>query len=381
MKIRRSIAYRFKSIINLDHSLYDDWQDKIVDGLMLIGPNGSGKSTLLEGIASLWDEWGYWLDAVERNQIIPVRSNRKRGEPFPLPGRHPVFNQPNFGLLALELVDLDPKSPVWLAIGGRNEIADLKGKIGIDESGTYLIAAVGQSRNEQGCLEEWGLDWPGGPKDTSWLSRWAGQRRRSLLGMAELPNVLYFEPDNRQLLAPRGTLELTQDLQDPPLFNWIARYAPATRRAGHLSSMLYRMQVTDPGGLKVILDDINTYLRAKRVEGFAPTGDLEVTIGVDGEQAIKHLVYGLSSGERQVFIFVAMLRRWLHKGGLVLIDEPELHLHPSWRGALMAKLQRIVTEQEGQLVITCQSERMWRDYYRRTPERIELGEQAEVQEE
>jgi len=42
--------------------------------------------------------------------------------------------------------------------------------------------------------------------------------------------------------------------------------------------MLYRMQITDPKGLETILEDINTYLRAKHVEGFAPSGDLEVTI-------------------------------------------------------------------------------------------------------
>ena len=98
------------------------------------------------------------------------------------------------------------------------------------------------------------------------------------------------------------------------------------------------------------------------------------------EAAIKHLVYELSSGERQVFIFVAMLHRWLHEGGLVLIDEPDLHLHPSLRSALLSRLRRIVTEQGGQLLITSQSERLWKDY-RRPVERIALGEQAEVQEE
>jgi predicted ATPase len=197
-----------------------------------------------------------------------------------------------------------------------------------------------------------------------------------------MPNLLYFEPDNRQLLAPQDELDLARDLQDPAIFNWIARYEPANRRARHLSSMLYRMQVTDPAGLNTILEDINTYLRAKRIEGFAPSGDLEVTIAPPTAQgaAIKHLIYELSSGERQVFIFVAMLHRWLREGGLVLIDEPDLHLHPSLRGALLSRLQRIVMKQQGQLFITSQSERLWKDY-RRPAERIELGEQAEVREE
>lgn len=379
MKIQQIIAYRVKSILHLDHSLYDDWLGRVVDGLMVIGPNGAGKSTLLEGMTALWEEWGHWLDAtvVERGRLIPVGSSRrKRGEPANLPTRHPLFAQPNFGLLAIELVDLDPTHAIWLAAGGKDEVAQLKQ----DHPDDYIVAAVGQRRDENRCLKDWGLDWPGAPRDQSWLGRWAEQRRRGLLGVAEMPNVLYFEPDNRQLIPPRGDLSLAEDLQDPPIFNWVARYEPTTRRAGHLSSMLYRMQITDPEGLETILEDINTYLRVKRIEGFAPSGDLEVTIVPPRTQAaIKHLVYELSSGERQVFIFVAMLHRWLHKGGLVLIDEPDLHLHPSLRGALLSRLQRIVTQQQGQLIITSQSERLWKDY-RRPTERIELGEQAEVQE-
>jgi energy-coupling factor transporter ATP-binding protein EcfA2 len=379
MKIRRIIAYRVKSILHLDHSLYDDWLGRVVDGLMVIGPNGAGKSTLLEGIAALWEEWGNWLDAVERGGLIPVGpSRRKRGEPASLPARHPLFAQPNFGLLAIEWVDLDPKRPIWLAAGGKDEVAQLKR----DHPDAYIVAAVGQSRDQSRRPQDWGLDWPGAPTDQSWLGRWAEQRRRSLLGAAEMPNLLYFEPDNRQLLVPQDELDLARDLQDPAIFNWIARYEPAARRAGHLSSMLYRMQITDPQGLETILEDINTYLHAKRVEGFAPSGDLEVTIAppTAQEAAIKHMIYELSSGERQVFIFVTMLHRWLREGGLVLIDEPDLHLHPSLRGALLSRLQRIVAKQQGQLLITSQSERLWKDY-KRPPERIELGEQAEVREE
>jgi energy-coupling factor transporter ATP-binding protein EcfA2 len=341
---------------------------------MLIGPNGTGKSTLLEGIASLWEEFGNWLEAADTPRLVAVGQERKSGEPPNLPGRHPLFAQPNFGLLAVELVDLDPRRSIWLAAGGKDEIAQLRQ----DRPDDYLIAAVGQRRDDDRRLHSWGLTWPGAPKDRSWLSRWADLRQRSLLGVEAMPNLLYFEPDNRQLLAPRGELDMARDLQDPAVFNWVARYQPVVRRAGHLGSMLYRMQITDTERLKLILDDINRYLRAKRIESFSPSGDPEVTIESSTEQAIKHLAHELSSGERQVFILVAMLRRWLHKGGLVLVDEPDLHLHPSLRRALLSRLQHIVREQQGQLLITSQSERMWKDY-QRPAERIELGEQVEVQ--
>lgn len=375
MKIRQIKAYRAKSILHLEHSLYDEWLGEVVEAMMIIGPNGSGKSTLLEGIAALWEEWGNWLDAAGRKKLIPVGSRGKSGEPSGLPKRCGLFAQPNFGLLAIELVGLDPERPVWLAAGGEDEIAELKQQ----NQDAYIVAAVGQRNGELQPLQNWGLDWPGGPKDLSWLSRWGERRQRSLLVMAEMPNLLYFEPDSRQLLPPQDSLDIAKDLQDPPLFNWVARYMPVTRRAGHLGSMLYRMQITDPQALKTILADINTYLKAKHIEGFSPLGDLEVEVGAPSEHTIKHLVHELSSGERQVFIFVAMLHRWLRPGGLVLIDEPELHLHPSWREMLFDWLRQLVRGQGGQLVVTSQSARLWR-HLDRDSERIELGEQSEVQE-
>lgn len=375
MKIRQIKAYRAKSIHYLNHSLYDEWLGEVMDALMIIGPNGAGKSTLLEGIAALWEEWGNWLDAAARKELIPVGSRRKSGEPANLPKRCALFAQPNFGLLAMELVDLDPERSIWLAAGGEDEIAELHQQ----NPDAYIVAAVGQRSGELQLLENWGLDWPGGPKDLSWLSRWGERRQRSLLEIEELPNLLYFEPDNRQLLPPQDNLDITKDLQDPVVFNWIARYAPQTRRAGHLNSMLYRMQITDPKALKTIFSDINTYLKTKQIEGFSALGDLEVEIGTASERTIKHLVYGLSSGERQVFIFVAMLRRWLRPGGLVLIDEPELHLHPSWRETLFDWLRQLVRERSGQLIITSQSARLWKQL-ERDSERIELGEQSEVRE-
>ncbi len=374
MKIRQIRVHRLKSILRLEHSLYDDWMGQVVDGVMLIGPNGSGKSTLLAGLASLWEAWGDWLDAARAHKVKPVGLERPaRGEPMGLARAFPLFMQPDFGLLAMELIGLHPERPVWLAVGSQDDVQALKASV-VD---AFVVAAVGQSRDSERRLQDWGLDWPGAPYDQSWLMRWAEARQRSLLGVEEMPNLIYFEPDNRQLLSPKGDMDLSSDLQDPVAFNWIARYQPTQRRAGHLNSMLYRMQITHPAMLETILQEINLYLTAKKLTGFSPSGDLQVVTGASNAESLTHLVYDLSSGERQIFIFLTMLYRWLHPGGIVLIDEPELHLHPSLRSALLARLQHIVLKQQGQMLFTSQSERMWKDYSRPV-ERIELGNQAEV---
>ncbi len=59
--------------------------------------------------------------------------------------------------------------------------------------------------------------------------------------------------------------------------------------------------------------------------------DDEGVLHVETASGARHPLEALSSGEKQVLLFVAELfRRWT-PGSLVLIDEPELHLHEAWR--------------------------------------------------
>ena len=46
--------------------------------------------------------------------------------------------------------------------------------------------------------------------------------------------------------------------------------------------------------------------------------------------------------------------RWT-PGSLVLLDEPELHLHESWLAALWGALRRLQRERGGQVIVTTQS--------------------------
>src|SRR5262249_44359558 len=55
---------------------------------------------------------------------------------------------------------------------------------------------------------------------------------------------------------------------------------------------------------------------------------------VELKDGTQHDLSQLSSGEEQVLILMAeILHRW-RPGSLVLIDEPELHLHMSWESRL-----------------------------------------------
>ena len=68
-----------------------------------------------------------------------------------------------------------------------------------------------------------------------------------------------------------------------------------------------------------------------------------------------HSLDALSSGEKQILLFIAELfRRWT-PGSLVLIDEPELHLHESWLATLWRAICELQRERGGQVIVTTQS--------------------------
>ncbi len=62
-----------------------------------------------------------------------------------------------------------------------------------------------------------------------------------------------------------------------------------------------------------------------------------------------------SSGEREIVHFLLAMFALNVKGGLVLVDEPELHLHPRWQRIFLGLFRDLAPERENQFVITTHS--------------------------
>jgi len=65
--------------------------------------------------------------------------------------------------------------------------------------------------------------------------------------------------------------------------------------------------------------------------------------------------YRISSGQKSVLLFAAHLFRHASLGALVLIDEPENHLHPRFVSILMQMLQRVLIATESRAVVVTHS--------------------------
>src|SRR5258708_32688056 len=134
--------------------------------------------------------------------------------------------------------------------------------------------------------------------------------------------------------------------------------------------MLRNLKVRNPDWFYETLRHINTFLEqnGKRLTDF--NSQLRLMVEIDGStnnrnfdgSPYKHRVEKLSSGEQQCLILIFMVSRWLMQGGIVLIDEPDLHMHGSWQRALTHELESLVAEKNGQLIVTSHSELLIEEY-------------------
>ena len=71
-----------------------------------------------------------------------------------------------------------------------------------------------------------------------------------------------------------------------------------------------------------------------------------------------------------------MVSRYMQPGGVLLIDEPDLFLHPSLVDRLLSRIEAIVMERDGQIIIASHNPNIWRRY-ESVGLRVRLGEVAD----
>jgi len=64
-----------------------------------------------------------------------------------------------------------------------------------------------------------------------------------------------------------------------------------------------------------------------------------------------------SSGEIELLSFAGWLVLHDFKDGLLLIDEPELHLHPQWQATILSALREL--SPEAQFIVASHADAVW----------------------
>ncbi len=337
--------------------LKDSWTDAIAARVLLSGPNGTGKSWMLRAIATLWGAFGEWLHT---RKVVPARHGdlewlRQWG------GFALVIEQTGFG-----------DSPLVLVYGSKDFVDNLEQRYPDHACVGERVSRSDNGRSLIRTLILRTLVWK--PQGLA-LDRWAESRHRMLVSAIEggSANLVFLDAEERRWVKPRrGLGEIKpEDLGQ----RWLATYRPSEQWEGQLESSLLAMKAAEPGRFSDMIRDMNGFLSGKRILTEIVLGDNRLQVVLDGRPGKVHGLDDLSAGEHQVLIQLYMVGRWLAPGGIVLIDEPDLHLHPSLIPGFLAQLERMVEQRHGQLFLTSHLPDIW-NRYEALGQRILLEAQA-----
>lgn len=318
MRINRVIVRSLRALGDRDDHFSMDQQPWAA--ACLRGLNGSGKTTYLEVLAQLW----VWFRRCMKRRSWTEPSSD-------------LLNEAT--LVAAHFTGLPgPQADLWLAWGHPEALSAFITEY--SPAGLFLSEGV----------PTWDIDL---------LAWWDGEYTKAELGKAEIPNIVWIEAENKWMPELRDE-ELTRPGEAPP-FAAVPRYLPQARGPSHLEGILLTLKVAEEERFKALQLWI-----AELLPGLALLSDFDTKT----RRPLFRLNHSdtlltadrLSAGERSVLINLTMVLRWLGPGGIVLLDEPELHQHLSLMAGSVAVLEEAVTRTGGQLIVASHAPEVWNHF-------------------
>ncbi|HQN74160.1 MAG TPA: ATP-binding protein [bacterium] len=336
----------------------DSFSGKAEPFLMFSGVNGSGKSTLLNAISYLWEATGLWH--YSKKSIEGKKANEKRVKDF-------FGTNGCFSMLIEDFPDFlkgnGAKCSVIIHYGDNKikEKADFKiGEKRSQDKPSVFVLAGEDSDNDNSKVEFFGL--------------WAQEYKKLIQAVAsKTPNIIYLDAEARRWIkAEKG---IGEPIQEDNRKRWIFRYEANSKWDSQLEASLITLKTTKPQKFHDIVKTLNRFLKGKVIETDISEHDnrLRVYILKNGRKNGFHYFDELSAGERDILTMTYSVARWMEKGAVVLLDEPDIFLHPSIIADFFSLIEQLVKENEGQLIVTSHQPQLW-DRYDLRSRRIDLSE-------
>lgn len=333
MKLKDIRIKNVKRLQNSSISFYDEMREKIQNRNVVVGKNGSGKTTLLEVIYALAYLMEKGVKGIQDDTILDLF--------------HPGAIEANF-----EYPVSEGSQPLLVRTGSayhafyKDQVPPVKDDLFISK----------------------GHDFPNGRTPDTFLSRTKNGEdflERVQLAAAGLEdripigNVLYFPTDRFAQFDSRGG-EL---VNEKPEFRWCYRFnRNHTEWKGSLESFLVwlyfhdlqreKLGFKEPSKFEAFKKMVNRFLEGKMITRVTSGFKVEV---VEEDTTQTYGLEALSSGEKQVILLLGEIYRYISQGSLILIDEPEIHLHPVWQRIFVATLTDMCEQYDAQFILTTQS--------------------------
>ena len=369
MRIQRVVLRNHKALRSRDDSFDLPSGEAVSEAVCLRGVNGSGKTTYLLALVELWEQ---------------LRRYIKQG-----PAGRDSLDLRHFGdsYIGVQLTGLPGPIPsLWVQYGEVSYASPPPGWVlHLGGTFTWKPREIGGTsiRPVRPYLSPnpvvMGPDAGPEPEDAGQEFRafWGQQLNAlQLAGLAEkqaqpLPNVLYLGAEDRYI-TPLGREE---DLSEPAAedaFRWLARYQPTRDKRQHIENSITALRLVNPTRFAEIRERIHAVLPNVELLDQSHSHTLRPLVRVRNG-AITTLD-ALSAGERAAFIALFHVARWLTPGGVVLIDEPELHQHLSLMRINLSALHRfVVKKMGGQLIVASHAAEVW-EHFRHSYRLIDLDD-------
>jgi len=294
-------------------SFVDDLTDQVRPLSILVGSNGSGKTTILETIEALL------LFAVDQS-----------GTDF-------LFEL-GFADLRLELGQGAPdllQKEFAVAFGYKDRTTVDYENAGYDLCMLLKRRALGAYRRERlrPVLEQW-------------VSAMQRAEEPLVGGLIHFPHRRWIE------LEQKGAIE-----EPPRAASWIFRHDSSNAWVGSLSQFWVWQNYRDLEQGREGRPNLAPFVEA--IEAILGRGrrivirDARVQIETPGTGMIE--LHRLPSGEQQVLTLFGEIIRRLRPGGVLMIDEVEISLHPALQRVVLAHLRNLAQRYDLQVILTTHS--------------------------
>jgi hypothetical protein len=331
MKIERVVIRGLRALEDRDDSLVGPNGPHL--SVCLRGSNGSGKTTWLEALAELWQ----WFRRCTKRRAW-VKPDR-----YP---EHALLHEAR--LVAARLSGLPgPRSDLWLAWGAASEVEGLV--IGEEDPPLRVVDGV----------PVW---------DPELLRWWDAHASRAEAGVGHVPNVVFIGAEDKVVRSLKAN-ELF-DATGMPAALALYRYQSQSKGPAHLEALISALKLVREDRFDLLSRWIRELLPGLELSGFDEQTRRPLFLLSRSGRVLT--LDRLSAGERSVIINLVVLTRWLSPGGVVLLDEPELHQHISLMQGSMAVTEELVRQLGGQLLVASHAPEVW-DHFRPRGALIDLA--------